>query len=114
MREYYVYMIVCEGDRLYTGITVDVKKRFSSHSTGKGGAKFTRGFRPLALKALWFVSGGRGVAQRIEAVIKSLPRKEKDILAANPSMLKEIVIGRGIESEVQVCDVREYEFSHCL
>jgi len=108
VKEYFVYMLHCEGGRLYTGYTVDVKKRFESHMSGKGGAKFTRGFRPLGVAALWQVIGGRGASMKVEAFIKSLGKDDKIILAADPAMLNEMVQGKGIAAEVQVCDVEEY------
>lgn len=108
MKEYFVYMLMCEGGRLYTGYTVDIKKRFASHVSGKGGAKFTRGFRPVAVAALWRVRGGRGTAMKVEAFIKSLTRDEKKILAAGPLMLAEKVIETGIAAEIDVCDVLDY------
>jgi len=44
-RPWYLYVIECKGDRLYTGITTDVDARFSAHKEGKG-AKFTKAFPP--------------------------------------------------------------------
>ncbi|MDA1337333.1 MAG: GIY-YIG nuclease family protein [bacterium] len=38
---YFVYIIKCKDDTLYTGITTDVERRFKEHSQGKGGA-YTR------------------------------------------------------------------------
>lgn len=108
MNEYFVYMLHCEGGRLYTGYTVDVKKRFESHMSGKGGAKFTRGFRPLGVLALWKVSGDRGGAMKVEAFIKSLSRDEKKVLAAEPLKLADMVAEREIAAEVLVCEVGEF------
>lgn len=34
---YYVYIIKCEDDSLYTGITNDIKRRFSEHKSKIGG-----------------------------------------------------------------------------
>lgn len=108
MKEYFVYMLHCEGGRLYTGYTVDVKKRFESHMSGKGGAKFTRGFRPLGVSALWEVKGDRGAAMKVEAFIKSLSRDEKKVLAEQPLKLADMAAERGIAAEVLVCDAGEF------
>jgi putative endonuclease len=108
VKEYFVYMLRCEGERLYTGYTADVKKRLASHSTGRGGAKFTRGFRPLGMAALWKVAGGRGGAMKVEALIKSLGRDEKKELAAEPFRLEAMIVEKGIPAEVMVCDPGEY------
>ncbi|NLV68130.1 MAG: GIY-YIG nuclease family protein [Spirochaetes bacterium] len=101
-------MLRCEGGRLYTGYTVDVKKRFASHMSGKGGAKFTRGFRPVGVAALWKVCGDRGTAMKVEAFIKSLARDEKKVLAAEPLKLEAMIVKKGIAAEVHVCDVEEF------
>lgn len=38
---YYIYILECKDRTLYTGITIDVQRRFKEHSLGKGGA-YTR------------------------------------------------------------------------
>ena len=45
---WYLYILRCGDNTLYTGITVDVEKRFAAHSAGRG-AKYTRGRGPLEL-----------------------------------------------------------------
>ena len=45
---WYVYMLRCGDDTLYTGMTDDVEKRFAAHAAGRG-AKYTRGRGPLEL-----------------------------------------------------------------
>jgi putative endonuclease len=89
MKDYYVYIIECSSGRLYTGYTVDIEKRFKNHLTGKGGAKFTRAFKPQSIEASWKITGKRGDAMHVEAYIKSLSRKEKLILTANPGFLND-------------------------
>jgi putative endonuclease len=34
---YFVYILECLDDSLYTGITTDVVRRFNEHKNGKGG-----------------------------------------------------------------------------
>lgn len=34
---YYVYLLLCEDDTIYTGITTDVERRFAEHKSGIGG-----------------------------------------------------------------------------
>jgi len=34
---YFVYLVLCKNKSIYTGITNNPKRRFSEHSTGKGG-----------------------------------------------------------------------------
>lgn len=45
---FYVYILRCKNDCLYTGWTTNVVKRFHMHAMGKG-AKYTRANRPLEL-----------------------------------------------------------------
>ncbi len=76
---YYTYILRCSGDRLYTGVTDDPDRRFSEHSGGARGAKFTRAFRPESVAALW-ETDSRSLAQKLEARIKKLKRGQKDRL----------------------------------
>jgi putative endonuclease len=74
-------MILCTDDTLYTGITIDVARRFSQHAD-KQGAKYFRGRQP---KQLVYVETGhdRSTASKREIVIKKLPRLEKFRLLAS-------------------------------
>lgn len=45
---WYVYVLVCQNGRLYTGISTDPERRFQQHLSGKG-AKFTKANPPAAL-----------------------------------------------------------------
>lgn len=68
-------MILCSDDSLYTGITIDVARRFNQHADQQG-AKYFRGRQP---KQLVYVETGhdRSSASKRESVIKKLPRSEK-------------------------------------
>jgi len=101
---YYIYIIRCSGERLYTGYTSDPEKRFNEHKTGKGGAKFTRGFIPLALEGLWVITGTKGDAMRVEAFIKSFKRINKIRIIEKPSELIEIISERFPEINLRVSE----------
>ena len=74
-----VYILQCAGDRLYTGISTDVVRRFKQH-VQKSGAKFTQAHPPIAiLGALECVS--RSDALKLEYQIKQLTPKAKRALA---------------------------------
>lgn len=45
---YFVYILLCRGGSLYTGIAKDPKKRFLEHISGKGGA-YTRSHKPIRI-----------------------------------------------------------------
>ncbi|MGH1371862.1 MAG: GIY-YIG nuclease family protein [Cellvibrionaceae bacterium] len=84
LKTWVVYMILSSDDRLYTGITNDVTRRWHAHCHTKQGAKFFRGRRP---KTLLYVDTGfnRSSASKREAEIKKLPRAQKLTLAATQS-----------------------------
>ena len=77
---WYVYMLRCRDDMLYTGITDDVERRLKAHQSGKG-AKYTRGRGPVVL-VYTEECPDKSVALRREYQIKQLTRKEKDALRA--------------------------------
>ncbi len=72
---WFVYILECANDRLYTGITTDVARRFREHVSGRGAA-FTRMNKPRRMLA--FTScPDRSQASRLEARIKRLPAADK-------------------------------------
>ena len=75
---WYLYILRCKDDTLYTGITTDVEKRLEQHRSGKG-AKYTRGRAPLEL-VYQESCGDHSAALKREREVKALPREEKLIL----------------------------------
>lgn len=76
---YYVYLIECEGDKLYTGITTDINRRFKEHldrGSSRKGAKFTKLNAPIKIKA-YFRMKNRSIATSIEHKIKKLTKDKK-------------------------------------
>lgn len=73
-----VYIIKTESGKLYTGITNNLEKRFSSHQK-KSGAKF---FRISSPEKIVFREKfeNRSLATKREIEIKKLSRKEKLLL----------------------------------
>ncbi len=74
-RPWYLYVIECKGNRLYTGITLDVAARFTAHSNGTG-AKFTRSFPPLRI-LYSAVFNDRPTASKAEYDFKKMTAREK-------------------------------------
>lgn len=72
---WYLYILRCGDDSLYTGITTDVARRFAAHCSGKG-AKYTRGRGPLEL-VYQESCGTHSQALKRELQIKALGREEK-------------------------------------
>ena len=73
---YYVYILSCADDTLYTGITVDLERRLKEHNSSKLGAKYTRGRRPVAIVHSKSFKD-RAAATKEEARIKCLSRTKK-------------------------------------
>ncbi|MCW8887676.1 MAG: GIY-YIG nuclease family protein [Gammaproteobacteria bacterium] len=46
---WYLYIVRCADNSLYTGITTDIERRIIEHNTDKKGAKYTRARRPVEL-----------------------------------------------------------------
>lgn len=72
---WWVYILRCADDTLYTGITADLERRLAAHNSGKG-AKYTRGRGPVTLLYREAVAD-HSAALRREAAIKRLSRAEK-------------------------------------
>ena len=70
MSEWYVYILRCTDDTLYTGVATDLEARVATHNAGKG-AKYTRGRRPVVL-VYQETAIDRAAAQRREAEIKRM------------------------------------------
>ena len=87
MKNWTLYILDCDGRRLYTGITTDIARRLKEHSAGRSkGAKAIRGarrIRPVFTVAV----GPRDLAARLEIAIKRLTRNEKlAIVGLQPSL----------------------------
>lgn len=72
---WYLYLLECTGDSIYTGITTDVARRFAQHVSGKG-AKYTRSRKPLRIMAqLRFETKSEALKAEIE--IKRMSSAQK-------------------------------------
>lgn len=72
---FYVYILRCRDNTLYTGYTVDIDKRIRVHNKGLG-AKYTRGRLPVKL-VYKEICSSKSEAMKREIRIKKLSRKEK-------------------------------------
>ena len=76
--KWFVYILRCKDNSMYTGITDNLKRRLSQHREGKG-AKYTRGRAPLTLHHIEEYET-KGEALRRELEIKRLTTAEKRAL----------------------------------
>ncbi|MDD2966288.1 MAG: GIY-YIG nuclease family protein [Desulfovibrionaceae bacterium] len=68
-----VYLLECADGTLYCGITTNMPRRLAQHNgQSAGGARYTRGRRPVQLCAS-LPCTSRSLALRLEAHIKALP-----------------------------------------
>lgn len=89
--QWWVYIIRCADDSLYTGIAMDVERRFKEHRELNGkGAKYLRGKGPLRL-VLKVPAGSRGAALKAEMKIKKLKKSQKEKLIKSPELVNDII-----------------------
>lgn len=79
MAKWFVYLLACRNDKIYTGITTDVQRRFEAHLNGTG-AKFTRANPPVQILA-FKVCSNRSEASSLEYHVKRLKPSQKKELA---------------------------------
>lgn len=85
---YYIYIVECNKNKLYTGITIDYKRRFLEHKTkNKKAAKFTKVYDVKQIVAL-YKTEGRSLASKLESRIKQLDKKQKNELINNNKYFK--------------------------
>ena len=79
---WFVYIILCDDDSLYTGITTDTDRRFQEHLDSKLGARYFNGRKPIEI--IYSETGhDRSSALKREAAIKKLSRRQKQQLVAS-------------------------------
>ena len=84
---YYVYMLRCEDNSIYTGITTDLERRMNEHF-GKSDkcAKYTLTHNAKKLESAWKTEN-RVLASRLEFFIKKLTKVQKENLIKNKEYL---------------------------
>ena len=81
---WYVYMVRCADDTLYTGVTTDIERRLREHNESARGARYTRSRRPVTV--VWQEqSTSRAAACRREYEVRHLNRLQKLSLVADSS-----------------------------
>ena len=89
---YYTYMLRCEDNSIYTGMTKDLERRMQEHfSAGEKCAKYTLRHKPKSLEMAW-ESENRVLASKLEFHIKkTLKKSQKEELIKNPDKLEEFL-----------------------
>ena len=77
------YIVKCSDGTFYTGKTTNLTKRLRQHNGNiKGGAKYTRIRRPVALGYYEHHSSNKNACQR-EEELKQLSHAEKELLCTD-------------------------------
>lgn len=80
---WFIYILQCNDNSLYTGVTNDLDRRIAAHNDGTG-AKYTKGRGPVTL-LYREESASRSDAQKREYSIKQMSRAEKiQLLKSSP------------------------------
>lgn len=80
MKNWYLYIIETQRGRLYTGITVDVPRRFKQHVQGTG-AKFFRIDKPKKIQYVLQMDDQSSALKREAAVKKLSVSKKRELIA---------------------------------
>jgi len=76
---WFVYMLRCADNSLYTGVTTDVERRLVEHNAKKSVTKYTRVRQPVSV-AYYEKSESRSDACKREAELKKLTKKQKEAI----------------------------------
>ena len=76
---WFVYILACHDNSLYTGITTDLERRVQEHNEGNKGSKYTRARRPVKL-VYSEPAIDRSTASQREIQLKSLSSDKKRAL----------------------------------
>lgn len=83
---FYIYMLRCEDNSIYTGITTDVVRRMKEHfGKDKKCAKYTLTHSAKKLECVWKTEN-RVLASKLEYKIKHLTKKEKEELIKDKNL----------------------------
>ena len=89
---YYIYMLRCEDNSLYTGITTDIDRRMKEHlNKDDKCAKYTLNHTVKKLEISWKTEN-RILASKLEYHIKKLSKKDKEELIQNPNKINKLFI----------------------
>lgn len=81
---YYTYMIRCDDNSIYTGMTNNLEKRVDEHIT-KRGAKYTKSHNAIKLEIAW-KSKNKSLACKLEYYIKGLNKLQKEGLISGEKL----------------------------
>ena len=87
---YYIYILRCKDQSLYTGITNNLERRMHAHFDKlKTGAKYTHAHPPIRLECV-FSTETKSDALKLEYRIKQLTKSQKEALLKDPTLLAKV------------------------
>ena len=93
---FYLYMLRCEDESIYTGTAKDYLKRYEAHLNGKG-AKYTKSHKVKKIERV-FLCDNRSIACILENEIKKLTKDKKEaIITEADTYIKELENNRKIK-----------------
>ena len=108
---FWVYILLCEDNSLYTGFPDDIKRRIHSHYHRLTyAAKYTKSHRVCGLAALW-KTNSETAARKLEFRIKRLEKAKKLLLIEKPEQILEFFPEL---SEYEILPDRETKFENCI
>lgn len=88
---YYVYMLRCEDNSIYTGITTNIKRRMEEHfERNEKCAKYTKIHPAKKLERVWETEN-KVLASKLEYHIKTLSKGQKEELVKNVTLLQKFL-----------------------
>jgi putative endonuclease len=86
---WYVYILRCRDDSLYTGVTTDLVRRLNEHNSRGKGARYTRYRQPVILVyAEQVVSREEACRREVQIKRMARPGKLQLIIAGEKTSLK--------------------------
>ena len=105
----YIYILQCEDNSLYTGVTKDLYHRMDAHYHGKKeGAKYTKSHKPKEIVMVWTTKEWSD-ACRLEYFIKTLSKSQKKEIVKNPKQLQILFRQKKEENDFccEICNISQ-------
>ncbi|WP_163339606.1 GIY-YIG nuclease family protein [Desulfopila sp. IMCC35008] len=83
-KNWYVYILRCCDDTLYTGITTHLGRRLAEHNSPGSETRYTRSRQPVEM-VYYENAANRSEAGKREYRIKKMARREKEMLISSES-----------------------------
>ena len=96
---YYIYMLRCRDNSIYTGITTNIDRRMEEHfSKNEKCAKYTYTHIAKKLEAVWETKN-KSLASKLEYHIKKLSKEKKELLIESKDLSRVFLNNEKIDIE---------------